>query len=358
LNKTTDGRNLLKRKIIKIMKKYIKLCLFLGIILNSCSNGEWEFDDYPTQVAYFPYQSPVRPLLLGKYDQGYNENDNNHRFSIGVTMSGVYENNEERKVHYMYDESLLDTVANVLPLPQDYYTIETPSPVTIPSGSTKGYIEIQLQEAFFEDTLSFSPRNTTNWVIPLLITDVENLDGTIRGESLFQNPVRVIADDWEVVPKDYTLFGIKFFNKYHADYLRRGVDTRNDGTNSYESVYREEFVVEDEVVSVVTSGYRKVRLDHLILRGDLGSPGSFTKELIFDEQDNCIVTGIGDNPYFITGNGKFVENGDEFGGKKRDVIYLDYAYADTANNETHTVKDTLVVRDRAIIFEEFIIEIK
>jgi hypothetical protein len=273
-------------------------------------------------------------------------------------MSGVYENREERKVHYEYDESILDTVANVLPLPQGYYTIETPSPVIIPVGSTKGYIEIQLHEAFFEDTLSFGPKNTTNWVIPLVITDVENLDGTIRGESLFENPVRVIAEDWEVVPKDYTLFGIKFMNKYHADYLRRGVDTRTDGTDTWETVYREEFVVEDEVVSVITSGYRKVRLDHMILRGDLGSPGSFTKELIFDEMNNCIVTGIGDNPLSISGTGQFVEDGDEFGGKKRDVIYLDYAYVDTLNNENHTVKDTLVVRDRTAVFEEFVVAIK
>jgi hypothetical protein len=343
---------------MKIVKTYFKYSLIVTVLCFSCNNGDWEYSDYPAQLAYFPYQTPARTLLLGKYDQGYNENDNNHRFAIGVTMSGVYENTEDRAVFFQYDEELLDSVTGVFPLPAAYYTIETSSPVTIPAGSTKGFIEIQLHDAFFDDSLSFSPKNTTNWVIPLVITGVENLDGTIEGESYLELPVRVIEDHWEVLPMDYTLFGIKFINKYHANYLRRGVDTRNDGTNTYAHVYREEYVVDDEVVPVTTSGNKRVRLNHMVFRGDLGSPGSFTMELSFDDADNCSVTGVDGDPYSISGSGSFVEDGDEFGGKARDVLHLAYTYTDTANNEFHTVNDTLVVRDRTAVFEEFQIELK
>jgi hypothetical protein len=52
-----------------------------------------------------------------------------------------------------------------------------------------------------------------------------------------------------------------------------------------------------------------------------------------------------------------VENGDSWGGKDRDVIILDYIYVDAINNETHEVKDTLVVRNRNVVFEEFTIEL-
>jgi len=44
----------------------------------------------------------------------------------------------------------------------------------------------------------------------------------------------------------------------------------------------------------------------------------------------------------------FVKDGDMWGGKKRNVLHLAYSYTDPATNELHTVKDTLVVRDRNV----------
>jgi len=88
-------------------------------------------------------------LIQGKYDLGLNENDNNGRFEIGVIMSGVYNNTKDRRVHFevapgLIDVNQLDGVnsLNVQVLPPAYYTIEQSSPVTIPSGSTKGRIPV------------------------------------------------------------------------------------------------------------------------------------------------------------------------------------------------------------------------
>ncbi len=67
--------------------KYI-MSLFLVLGLAACSNQDIVYPDYDTQAGYFPYQTPIRTLILGNYDQGINENDNNKRFEIGVTMSG------------------------------------------------------------------------------------------------------------------------------------------------------------------------------------------------------------------------------------------------------------------------------
>ncbi|MDX1283361.1 MAG: DUF1735 domain-containing protein, partial [Draconibacterium sp.] len=109
-----------------------KLIILFAVVLGfvACNNHDIEFEDYGTTACYFPFQTPARSLILGKYDLGINENDNNKRFEIGVTMTGVYENNSDRLVHFKLAPELLNDVANVKILPESYYTIETSSPVT------------------------------------------------------------------------------------------------------------------------------------------------------------------------------------------------------------------------------------
>jgi hypothetical protein len=339
--------------------RIVALFLFMGL-LSSCENQDWEFDDYKYQLVYFPYQTPARTLLLGNYDQGLNENDNNHSFEIGVVLSGVYENKVDRKVHFAIDKSLLDTVANVMALPAKYYTLETISPVTIPAGSVNGRIKVKLRDAFFEDSLAFGLEETTNYVIPIVLTGVENVDSIASGKAAVANPVRVISSDWEVAPLDYTLYGIKFKNKFDGRYLRRGVDILGDGAvNLDTSVYHAKYIEWDEIVRVTTKGSKQVELQQPIRRGQAGTAGSITLKLLFDDNGVCSVSGLGVNPYNVSGTGKFVEGGDSFGGKPRDVIYLDYQYVDfNQNGETHAIKDTLVLRDRNAMHEVYPLVIK
>ncbi len=337
------------------IKNLILSCLVLVLI--ACENQDIVYPNYETTAGYFPYQTPVRTLILGNYDQGINENDNNFRFEIGMTMAGVYENEQERTVHFEIDNSLLDNVANVQALPGEYYTTDVQSPLTIPSGTTKGIIPIQLTGGFFDDPLSYG--EGVNYVIPVRITELENLDTLLAGESVVANPNRVNPADWNTLPRDYTLFGIKYINPYHGSYLRRGVDVMIDAAgNEVENVYISEFVVRDEVVPVNTSGRRSVTLENTVRRGDNASPGNLMMELSFNSENTCTISSATDDPYQIDGSGQFVEGGDEWGGRPRDVIYLDYDYTDIANNETHSVQDTLVIRDRAVTFEEFTVELK
>ncbi|MDF9796572.1 hypothetical protein OKW21_001835 [Catalinimonas alkaloidigena] len=334
------------------------IAALLILLLASCNNQEIIYPDYATKAGYFPYQTPIRTLILGKYEQGINENDNEQRFEIGMTMSGVYENNEDRRVHFELDNSLLDNVANVQALSQEYYTIETESPLTIPAGDTKGRITVQLNNAFFNDSLSFAPQGEVNYVVPIRLTQLENLDTLLSGESVVENPDPVDPSHWNVLPQDYTLYGIKFINKYHGHYLRRGVDVMTDASgNVVENEYHSEYVVKDEVVMVSTSGHQSVTLENTVRRGEKSSPGNLLLELVFGNDDQCSIRSAEGDPYNISGSGTFVEEADEWGGKARDVIYLDYNYTDAANNETHAVKDTLVIRDRAVTFEEFAIEL-
>ncbi|MBJ2173520.1 DUF1735 domain-containing protein [Aureibaculum sp. A20] len=334
------------------------ILLISALIAMSCSNSEPDFDDYDYTTTYFPYQTPARTLLLGKYDQGFNDNDNDHNFEITALMTGIRENGQERGIYFEIDNSLLDNVENVKALPAEYYTMERISPVLIASGDTKARIKVQLHDAFFQDTLSFGPVNTTNYVIPLRMTKADNIDSLLTGLSIVNNPDRVNPADWDILPKDYTLFGIKFMNKFHGKYLRRGEDLITAPANSVGRTYHGEYVENDEVILIETTGLNKVKLENLIGRGDASSPGNVVMELTFNDDGTCTITSFKGDEYGITGSGKYVEDGDEWGGKPRDVIYLDYSYADAANAETHVVKDTLVIRDRTAVFEEFEVELK
>ncbi|XMO86783.1 DUF5627 domain-containing protein [Algibacter sp. AS12] len=332
--------------------------LISALIAISCSNSEPEFDDFDVIATYFPYQTPARTLILGKYDQGFNDTDNDYNFEITALMTGIRSNDTQRSIYFEVDNSLLDNVDNVKALPPAYYTMERISPVVIPSGDTKARIKVQLRDEFFDDPLSFGAVNTTNYVIPLTITRADNIDSILSGSSVLPNPDRVNPADWDVLPKDYTLFGIKFMNKFHGNYLRRGVDMITAPTSSIGRTYHGSNVVDDEVMLVETTGLNKVKLENLIGRGEESSPGNIEMELTFNDDGSCTISSYDGDPNGITGSGKYVEEGDEWGGKSRDVIYLDYTYVDPDFNETHAVKDTLVIRDRAAVFEEFVVELK
>jgi hypothetical protein len=382
--------------------KIKQIIIFVFVItLMSCENQENLFPDYGSTSVYFPFQTPIRTLIQGKYDLGNNDNDNLGRFEIGVIMSGVYENSKDRKVGFEIAPELIDAAAlgldtvNVKVLPSSYYTIEQTSPVTIPAGSTKGRIPVQLNAAFFDDPLSFAEFGEAHYVIPLKITDYNGLDSLLTGVSVVDNPIRIRYEDWSSLPKDYTLFGVKFINKYDGIYLRRGED-KVVGTSQTvvtktatgvivesgdieningSTVYRAENVVQNETTKVTTSGKNKGIYTNKVNRPGIVSSTILSLDLVFNDNEEIIITNTDVNsPFVVTGTGRFLEDGDEWGGENRDVIYLEYEYQDKEVNvstrkfgsETvtstldliHTVKDTLVIRNRDVKFEEFIIDLE
>lgn len=344
----------------------IKLIIIFAVLLSimACENQDNIVADFGSTSVFFPFQRPARTLVQGNYDLGFNDNDNNGRFEIGVVMSGVVENGMDRRVFFELAPDLIDAntlgvdSVNVQLLPASYYTIEQSSPVTIPAGSINGRIPVQLEDAFFDDPLAFAAEDETHYVIPLRITDFEGLDSLLTGVPLVDNPVKIKDEDWNPAPKDYTLFGIKFMNKYQGIYLRRGADVMTNGLGEVTtSEYRAEFVVDDELTDLMTSGRSSVNYDNRVRRGELTSPGNVNIQLLFNSDETCTITSAEDDPYNVSGSGRFVEDGDAFGGEQRDVIYLDYSYTDAVNNETHAVKDTLVIRNRNVKFEQFTLEL-
>ncbi len=336
------------------MKKLILILPVLLGILSSCENGDWEFDDFDYQTVYFAYQTPVRTITLGE-DYFDNSLDNEHKFEIMATTGGVYENSGDIVIDFVVDNDLCNNLtfgggADVLPMPEEYYSIAE-NEIVIPSGELAGGVEVQLTDAFFEDPLALS----NNYVIPVQMTSVQNADSILSGVALVDNPRRGVEEDWDVAPKDYVFYAVKYINEYDGEYLRRGEDvvTGKNGNSSLDTtvVRHEEYVVDDEVVSLNSKSLSQVELDFFVMNGE-GENVDCTILMTFDEDNNCSVSTESED-YTVSGNGSFVKDGEKnsWGGEDRDAIYLEYQV--DFPEMSVSVTDTLVLRDRGVKMETF-----
>lgn len=337
------------------MKKILILFLAASCMM-SCYNEKMDYKDYDTKSIYFPYQYPVRTLSLGN-DLINNDLDKQHKFHIGVCVGGYYDrNNDNWSVDFTVDNSLVpDNLYNAAGeqlkvLPADYYTINPESTVVIPEGSFNGLIQVQLTDDFFEDPEAVKG----TYVIPLKITGVEApavaLSGKMKEGLTEANPH--VAEDWEELPMDYTLFGVKYVNKFHGTWLRRGALTvRNPQGEIVDQIrYHADYVEFDELVKLRTTGLNSFTVP-LNVQGE-----SWVLDVTADENDGMTVTSAATSKTeILAGTGRYRENGDAWGGTPeeitpRDAIYLNYFYKRADGNNCE-VCDTLVFRDRGIVIE-------
>jgi len=339
------------------MKRILILSLitaFITGLFTSCENGDWKFSDYEYSAVYFAYQSPIRTIVLGEdvYDTSL---DNEYKAQIMATMGGVYANKSNVEIGFVVDNSLVnglafdenvDPLRDIVAMPDNYYSLLSDR-ITIKKGKILGGVTVQLTDAFFADPDALR----TNYVIPVVMTSVTNADTILQGKPLVQNPRRGVAEDWEVQPKDYILYAIKYINKYDANYLRRGQDVIS-GNQTGTITRRADYVEKDEVVNTIsTRSLKTIAWNHQ--SRDLNNfSRSCVLLLTFDDSDNCVITtetaGV-----TVSGTGRFVSKGEKnsWGNKDRDALYLEYTidYGDVK----FVITDTLVVRDRGVKPEWF-----
>ena len=321
------------------MRKILSL-LAVGVAamaMVSCENQDTDFPDFDYQTGYFAYQTPIRTLVLGNDERTNNSIDNEHKVRIYAVAGGT-RNGIKATLGFVVDENLCNNLefsdgTPVLPMPSDWYTIQGDQ---IPINGLNGYVEVQLNDAFFND-----PKAITNtYVIPLRLTDeYAGVDSILRGEPLVENPWRLQSSDWSIAPKDYVLYLVKFISPWSGNYLRRGIDVINENGTTTTNIRHEQYIERDEIYNLATQALNTVscKFDdncNLILKFN-------------EETKECTIT-TDNNAYTVTGTGKFVEKVPEevWSEKARDVIYLDYTV--TTAGKTVATKDTLVARDRAV----------
>jgi len=331
------------------MKKILIIMIFI-LGLTACENQENIFPDFEYTAVYFPYQYPVRTLVLGDYIYD-NTNDNNHRFLISAGFGGVYSNKKDRVLDIKVDESLCKNALfgsssdTIRLMPSNYYTLSSTDKLVIPAGKFNGSITVQLTDAFFDDPKAIK----LNYVIPIRITNCSDVDSILNGKTSKTNPDPRIADLWDIVPQNFTMFAVKFINPYHATYLHRGKSIVKDATNNTleTNVYRTTHITDNELWTLKTSGKNQVSVIGTLHSTSIN--GELKLLLDFNNNGDCTIKEDQGSTYTVTGSGKFVRDGDSWGNKKRNAIYLNYQFKDGAN--TYAATDTLVVRDRGVVME-------
>lgn len=321
------------------MRKILSL-LAVGVAamaMVSCENQDTDFPDFDYQTGYFAYQTPIRTLVLGNDERTNNSIDNEHKVRIYAVAGGT-RNGIKATLGFVVDENLCNNLefsdgTPVLPMPSDWYTIQGDQ---IPINGLNGYVEVQLNDAFFNDRKAI--KNT--YVIPLRLTDeYAGVDSILRGKPLVENPWRLQSSDWSIAPKDYVLYLVKFISPWSGNYLRRGKDVIEENGTTTTNVRHEQYIEYDEVFNLATT-----ELNTVSYKFD----NNCNLLLTFDEETKECTLRTDNNAYTVTGTGKFVEKvpDEVWSEKARDVIYLDYTV--TTAGKTVATKDTLVARDRAV----------
>lgn len=173
------------------MKKYLFISLASLLGLTSC------YDDYvkdnPTQAVGFANQTDVRSVIVGE----------GMKFSTGVALGGIIDNDRNRLINYEIDYSLVNDetlsamkshlfsyiqdlckpIDALEALPADEYRLRpdggVDGVVLIREGSHLGQIVIKVDSVKF---LSDASRTTPRFVIPLRLTD-GNDTGLIEGKT-------------------------------------------------------------------------------------------------------------------------------------------------------------------------------
>lgn len=343
------------------MKRKHIFSAILLLTLSSCKNQEWEFPDYEYQTVYFAYQFPIRTITMGE-DVFDTTLDNQGKINVMATTGGVYSNKEDVIIDFVVDNTLTNNIiyspggGDVLPLPSNYYTLAS-SKMTIPQGKPSGGVEVQLTDAFFADPKSIN----TTYVLPLRMTNVTNADSILSGVPKAGSLKRkAITGDWDVAPKDFTFYAIKYINTWHGNYLRRGQDIivgKNGNTSLNQTLNRRNaFVEKDEVIALKTASRQNTLLP-LVYKDVDGTNINLTLQLSFDTNNKCTISSA-TNGVTANGQGNFIKKGEKnsWGNTDRDALYLEYKIE--MSQMSVSSKDTLVMRDRGVKMETFAVAIK
>lgn len=371
------------------MKKLF-IYISIAVLIVSCRSNEIEYPDYTYQTVYFPVQYPVRNIQLGesRYD---NSLDLDSSFTIGVNISGMYNNTKERIVYVRYapelvanaDTTLLTDLGDTIKvLPANYYTpdLSTLDKIVIPAGSFDGRIKIKLNSKFYSDPKTIGVR----YVIPLVIVPSNKdtiftgirpisyilgkstpttLDSVLIGQPVIglKYPNRMIIANWQAgfMPMDYTLFGVKYTNKYHGNYFHYGVDSTYKANVLTTKRYSTSTIEANTITLLKTVSLTESTIDRL---GGTNLATALNKfkymmKLKFNNDKSIELSTVPNPPtndaVVIAGNGRYLEpkDGISWGGKGRKTIILKYKFTDT--NGEHRCTDTIVYRTDAIVYQDF-----
>lgn len=324
---------------IKNIKTFLAaglVCCGISATLTSCENGDQSFDDFEGgTTAYFAYQYPVRTIVLG--DDEYDTTlDKAHKCQIWATFGGSY-NGSNGSVQIAVDESLCNNLTfedgtPVKPMPSSYYQLAT---TTLNfNGTFNGITDVQLTDAFFNDPEAV--QNT--YVIPVVMTSQTGFGKILTGElKEGATAVRTDASAWDVAPKDYVLYCVKFQNKYSGWWLTNG----STSTADIEKAKTVEIRTKSLNSCVYTVSYQE------------GSDLYQADLLLTFNGDNCTISSLTEG-VTASGNGSWGDDTEKkaWGDKDRDGMELNYT-VDFGAGHQYSTHEKMVWQRSGVKSEEF-----
>lgn len=342
----------------------------LSMSFMACENQDNDFPDYQDGISvYFPYQTPVRTLVLGT-DEGDTSRDKAHKCLISATMGGAY-SGRDILVDYVVDTTLVENVTKadggaIKVMPENYYTLS--DDVFRFNGNLTGAIEVELTNAFFSDPESVNE----TYVIPIVLRNQLGADRILSGkydtELLQHAPARTDADNWIEVPQDYVLYCVNYKCKYDAYFSRVGtyclnnlVATQKQIPDESEAKWNGGFdpFTDGEDCNTVTKSLNSVT--YAVNRTLTSYKDTVTIDanllLTFDADDNCTVTSLTEG-VTASGTGKYTLNGAKKANnnKDRDLIELKYYLYDNKGNSISCEERLIWKRSGVLPINEFAIK--
>ena len=305
----------------------------------SCENGDIDFPDYEEgTTVYFPYQYPVRTIVLGddEYDTSL---DKAHKCQIKATFGGSY-NGSNGSVTVAVADTLCDNlffedgVTPVMAMPERFYKLST---MTLAfNGTFNGITEVQLTDDFFADPDAV--KNT--YVIPLVMTSQTGFTRILTGRlNEGASGSRTDESIWDVKPMDYVLYCVKFQNKYSGFWLTHGTTSTADIEKAQP--------VEVKTLSLSDCSYSVSYQDgDQIYQADL--------KLSFDGSNNCTISSLTDG-VTASGTGSWGDNTEikAWGNKDRDGMELNYT-VDFGGGKKFSTHEKMVWQRSGVTIEEFV----
>ncbi|MGQ8335470.1 BT_3987 domain-containing protein [Sunxiuqinia sp. A32] len=286
------------------MKRNIFILLILSAILSSCGFDE-EVISFGTTSVYFYNQEYNRNIVVGE----------GLELKAGIMFSGLLNNDQERKVQFVIDPSVITDESKTV-MPESYYTLSSNSEIVVPVNEEQGYVGIEIDSAAF---LADPKSLTGEYVIPFVLTGSNDVDSINSA-------------------KNYMVASISYWAKQHGNYYYSGQTIRKSATETDTLTYENSPTINESIKELVTIGPNSmmVKADNTAGSKDPGvvfnieapSVGSGDVTLSSDEGAAIQVSGNGSSTYDAASR----------------TFYLSYKYTD-GDFECEAV-DTLIFRNR------------
>lgn len=311
---------------MKQMKKILALFI-LSLAMVSCYDDY--IKDYDFNAVYFPYQVNVRTFVVGE----------GMSIEIGATLGGVMENDKDRNVDFILDNSLITparlaamktaatyiknsvaAVTTLSPLPSNYYSLSNSSRMVIKAGEHMGAIKVVADSSAF---LSDAATINAAYAIPLYITRAD-------ADSILE-------------PKRFTVIGVKYENMLFGNYWHGGVTVEKDPTGTPIATQPPAYYTTIPQPQAKTWALTTVAPNALAVKGYSAVASNKNEMILTLEGTNVTISSAPGSTFTFEPDGASTFNRPKLLQDRK--LYLSYKYVNAAGNTCYA-KDTLTFRNR------------